>query len=367
MGHKLFLRWQGPLTFNPSDYRFKLATLLLAQECAPLQLMHTTAATLAAVTAAIEQLQHNKRKPGDANLPTEPAHFTQTKQTSQGISEDITPPLPKVSSGKKAPPASHSLSDNSLQTETDNIPDPAPKQTNQYLDRSGHTKDDKKHPDQLIEAQATGTQQRQSEISAEAESPLSPSSQSDQAKPGHGDTDQIQLDHIRIETDTHTPVLPQFHTEQGGLLYLLNFLNRPQIQTIMGECWQQLPSGWSWLYRVAKLLNFNDQGAMAQFLAQQIGLDSVEELASLPPLPARKTIEGLALQWYERDDLWKPSLLSLPAMINYSASHVDMHCPLSQVRLELRLAGLDVNPGWLPWLGRVVQFHFDQHGGIDHE
>ena len=27
--------------------------------------------------------------------------------------------------------------------------------------------------------------------------------------------------------------------------------------------------------------------------------------------------------------------------------------------VPVRLAGLDINPGWLPWLGRVVQFHYD--------
>jgi hypothetical protein len=26
----------------------------------------------------------------------------------------------------------------------------------------------------------------------------------------------------------------------------------------------------------------------------------------------------------------------------------------------VRRAGLDVDPGWLPWFGRVVNFHFDR-------
>jgi hypothetical protein len=30
----------------------------------------------------------------------------------------------------------------------------------------------------------------------------------------------------------------------------------------------------------------------------------------------------------------------------------------SLVNIDIRLAGLDLNPGWLPWLGKIVQFHF---------
>jgi hypothetical protein len=41
------------------------------------------------------------------------------------------------------------------------------------------------------------------------------------------------------------------------------------------------------------------------------------------------------------------------------STHVDLHAALHAVRLPVRLAGLDVNPGWLPWLGRVVTFHYD--------
>jgi hypothetical protein len=30
----------------------------------------------------------------------------------------------------------------------------------------------------------------------------------------------------------------------------------------------------------------------------------------------------------------------------------------SQVDMTVRRAGLDLDPGWVPWLGRVVQFHY---------
>ena len=67
----------------------------------------------------------------------------------------------------------------------------------------------------------------------------------------------------------------------------------------------------------------------------------------------------LAQHWYGGDGLWHPRLLHLNAVIRTSPSHIDMYASLDAVRLSVRLAGLDINPGWLPWLGVVVNFHYD--------
>ncbi|HUL58302.1 MAG TPA: hypothetical protein VLU43_03465 [Anaeromyxobacteraceae bacterium] len=52
------------------------------------------------------------------------------------------------------------------------------------------------------------------------------------------------------------------------------------------------------------------------------------------------------------------ALLAVPARLHATATHLDLVVPLDAVRLPVRLAGLDRSPGWLPRLGRVVQFHF---------
>lgn len=39
-------------------------------------------------------------------------------------------------------------------------------------------------------------------------------------------------------------------------------------------------------------------------------------------------------------------------------THCELIFDLSQVDLRIRRAGLDLDPGWLPWLGRVVKFHY---------
>lgn len=45
--------------------------------------------------------------------------------------------------------------------------------------------------------------------------------------------------------------------------------------------------------------------------------------------------------------------------LHLSRSHVDIVMPLNSISLPIRLAGLDVDPGWLPDYGRVVQFHYE--------
>lgn len=51
-------------------------------------------------------------------------------------------------------------------------------------------------------------------------------------------------------------------------------------------------------------------------------------------------------------------LLARDGEVAIAASHIDVRMPLDQVRLSVRLSGLDANPGFVPALGRVITFHF---------
>lgn len=153
----------------------------------------------------------------------------------------------------------------------------------------------------------------------------------------------------------------RLYTEMGGTPYLLNFLNRRPVQTIMEQNWQALPSGWAWLYRLGRELELDPEDALCDLLADRLGLESADQLETLPPLPCRSELLSLAAQWYGQQELWRPSLLRIPAEFSASPGHLDLFMDDSEVELELRLAGLDLNPGWLPWLGTVVTFHFDHY------
>lgn len=51
-------------------------------------------------------------------------------------------------------------------------------------------------------------------------------------------------------------------------------------------------------------------------------------------------------------------LVRRPALVTATPTHLDLVFPLDEVDLRLRRAGLDVDPGWVPWFGRIVSFHF---------
>ena len=54
------------------------------------------------------------------------------------------------------------------------------------------------------------------------------------------------------------------------------------------------------------------------------------------------------------------SLVLRPGFLVLNASHVDVFFRLDQTDLRVRRLGLDIDPGWLPWFGRVVAFHYRQ-------
>ena len=54
------------------------------------------------------------------------------------------------------------------------------------------------------------------------------------------------------------------------------------------------------------------------------------------------------------------SLVLRPGGLALTATHADVHFHLDQTDLRVRRLGLDVDPQWLPWFGRVVAFHYRQ-------
>jgi hypothetical protein len=60
----------------------------------------------------------------------------------------------------------------------------------------------------------------------------------------------------------------------------------------------------------------------------------------------------------DRESLARLVLLKR-ARVYSTATHVDMVMSLDQIEPAVRRAGLDLNPGWLPGLMRVVSFHYN--------
>ncbi|MCQ8103707.1 hypothetical protein NP590_06290 [Methylomonas sp. SURF-2] len=151
-------------------------------------------------------------------------------------------------------------------------------------------------------------------------------------------------------------------TQQGGMFYLLNFLNLPQVlEALLSEpATRDYPSAWGWLWQLALAMEWDVEPELENLFAYFCGY---AEPARLRQLPAMPQIQDL-LQWGRQRygaALFRRDILAVPALLEADASHVDVFYALDSVNLDLRRVGLDIDPGWLPWLGKVVKFHY---GGL---
>ena len=64
-------------------------------------------------------------------------------------------------------------------------------------------------------------------------------------------------------------------------------------------------------------------------------------------------------RWFRRfAHLGVASLVRCPGRVASNATHLDVMLDLRRADVRVRRAGLDLNPGWIPWFGRVVEFHY---------
>lgn len=146
-------------------------------------------------------------------------------------------------------------------------------------------------------------------------------------------------------------------TSYGGVLYLVNAFNHPRLRGLIEELgvFALRPHGWAFWRAIALDLGLPEDEPIARWLGQV--------LERLPdPVPPVQASERAAFHAAARDvyglERWNEALLEVRGVLRATESHLDLYLDVNAARIELRLAGLDLNPGWVPWLGRVVSIHF---------
>jgi len=141
-------------------------------------------------------------------------------------------------------------------------------------------------------------------------------------------------------------------TAAGGLLFLVPLLTRLGVADAIGE--DARP-------------NDLPQRIFATLLRRlPIADDDPLWLLCALPLEADSEADGEVARWLgrcrrllRRDvGIGLYSLVCRPARIAITATHVDVWQAIDAVDLRVRRAGLDIDPGWVPWLGRVLRFHY---------
>lgn len=89
-----------------------------------------------------------------------------------------------------------------------------------------------------------------------------------------------------------------------------------------------------------------------------LAADAGNDTATLPDAVAEAWLTACR-RWLRRRALvGLASLVLRPARLSLTPTHVDLEFDLSAVSLAVRRAGLDIDPGWLPWYGRVVHYRY---------
>ena len=88
------------------------------------------------------------------------------------------------------------------------------------------------------------------------------------------------------------------------------------------------------------------------------------DIQAIDPAAAALSAWCTALRRYLRGvaGIGLRELVLRPAGLSLTRTHLDLHYALSRGDLRLRRHGLDLDPGWLPWFGRVVSFHYGEEG-----
>jgi len=146
----------------------------------------------------------------------------------------------------------------------------------------------------------------------------------------------------------------EIRTGVGGLWYLVNVL--VDLEWLPN---QYSFNGWHQLLGLAQALLSEVPPDPAWGLLHSLAEEDVS-VSSLEPwlsqaLPLVKA--------YLAERLQKPgsfeALILEPATLYVTRTHVDIRFSLDQIRLDIRAAGLDQNPEWVPELARIITFYYE--------
>ncbi|WP_298942621.1 hypothetical protein [uncultured Microbacterium sp.] len=178
-----------------------------------------------------------------------------------------------------------------------------------------------------------------------------------------------RADDVEAESPDEAPATEGPASEWGGLLFLLNTAadaalpdaldDRPLVDRTVG---------WV-LHRVGRRLapvDVDDPALLAFAAADDVPVDDEDE-GEVPALDAlahrwaartAELLRGSAADAAEDAELVR-RIAHRGAIIERRPGWIEATFRLDAVDLDVRRAGLDLDPGWVPWLGHVVRFRYE--------
>jgi hypothetical protein len=161
--------------------------------------------------------------------------------------------------------------------------------------------------------------------------------------------------HEDVQVTADVPDAPRGETlitQWGGVLFLVNALTRLDIEAQLETLDPAAPTGWRLLHALGVACGMPPKEPLAKFLDAQ-------DLETAIPADLLAGLMDRLDALYRPDGPWPLPLRQL-AWLTATETHLDISLGAATVDVALRLSGLDLDPGWVPWLGRVVRFHYDR-------
>ncbi|MER5427922.1 hypothetical protein [Streptomyces sp. NPDC002588] len=163
---------------------------------------------------------------------------------------------------------------------------------------------------------------------------------------GHAGTGATRQWHPLWGTATESRFASVFYA-----VNLMAWLELPRVDAPVAE------SGWATLEALGRSLlpvdRTAEQDPVWRVLAELDGRD--------PTVPSPVRLGALTHRLRDLLDRYRltPDVFARPGTVFAGRTHIDVTLNLQQVDLAARMSGLDQDPGWVPALGRIIAFHFD--------
>jgi hypothetical protein len=154
---------------------------------------------------------------------------------------------------------------------------------------------------------------------------------------------------------THPWRIDGLPTQAAGLFFLLNALSRIGIEQAITSGGAEAAPNFvpRILARLAAHSGILPDDPIAVWLTSQMEDDT-------PPSDRLLRVWALAVRrWCWRNGkITVSEIVARPGIFSVNRTGLDISLPLEEADVRIRRIGLDLDPGWLPWFGRVVRFHY---------
>jgi hypothetical protein len=185
--------------------------------------------------------------------------------------------------------------------------------------------------------------------------PLTPSSDAAQAF-------SLQPSPAPVPTPDSSHPHVHFFTMRAGLFFLIPAMQRLGVHRWLEENPQL--AQWSIPYLVLRAI-----AERLETLPDDPALAALGEMPADPPPEVLAAVNGWErrLRQFSRriPRIGLHSLICRAGRIVFTETHIDVLFRLDRADIRIRRAGLDIDPGWTPWLGRVIHFHYLTDGTYD--